>query len=86
MYKLKLVTLPSSSALLFTILLGTHLLQGNSDAVRVATETYFLHPEYNPSTLENDLGIIRFRASVTYSGRVFRIDFSTIVLDNLQLW
>lgn len=56
-------------ARIFTILLGTHQLQGNDLTVRVATETYFLHPDYNPLTLEHDVGVIKLREPVTYSGK-----------------
>lgn len=60
-------------ARIFTILLGTHQLQGNDLTVRVATETYFLHPDFNPLTLEHDVGVIKLREPVTYSGKSFLI-------------
>jgi secreted trypsin-like serine protease len=62
-------------ATLFTILLGTHKLSGDDSTVlKLATETYFLHPEYNPDTLENDIGLIKLRMPVTITGkRIFVI-------------
>ncbi|KAJ3656393.1 hypothetical protein Zmor_015475 [Zophobas morio] len=55
-------------ALLFTILLGTHKLNGDEASVhRVATEHYVLHPDYNPDTLAHDIGLIKFRAPITFT-------------------
>jgi hypothetical protein len=51
--------------------LGTHKLSGdNSTILKLATETYVLHPEYNPDTLENDIGLIKLRLRVTLTGKV----------------
>ncbi|KAJ3632602.1 hypothetical protein MTP99_009599 [Tenebrio molitor] len=61
-------------ATLFTILLGTHKLSGdNSTVLKLATETYVLHPEYNPDTLENDIGLIKLRLRVTLTGNINQI-------------
>jgi secreted trypsin-like serine protease len=58
-------------ATLFTILLGTHKLSGDDSTVqKLATETYFLHPDYNPDTLENDIGLIKLRMPVTITGNI----------------
>ncbi|KAJ3656379.1 hypothetical protein Zmor_015462 [Zophobas morio] len=52
-------------ATLFTIYLGAINLQTpGSGSVRLATEEYVLHPEYNPLTLENDIGLIKLRMPV----------------------
>lgn len=52
----------------FLILLGTNKLDGNETSiVRLSTDSYVLHPDYNPNTLENDIGLIRFRNSVTFT-------------------
>ncbi|XP_063913220.1 chymotrypsin BI-like [Zophobas morio] len=52
-------------AILFTIYLGTISLQTlGSGSIRLATEEYVLHPEFNPLTLENDIGLIRLRMPV----------------------
>lgn len=29
---------------------------------------YFVHPEFNRTSLENDIGIIEFRMTITYTG------------------
>lgn len=36
--------------------------------IEVATSTYILHPDYNPLTLENDLGVIELRMAITFTG------------------
>ncbi|KAJ3656392.1 hypothetical protein Zmor_015474 [Zophobas morio] len=55
-------------AILFTILVGTHKLSGDESTVlKVATDTYVLHPDYNPNTLANDIGLIKFRAPITFT-------------------
>lgn len=52
-------------------MLGTNQLQGNNETVRLATERYYLHPDYNPTTLDNDIGIIKLRAKIPFSGELF---------------
>ncbi|KAJ3656364.1 hypothetical protein Zmor_015447 [Zophobas morio] len=62
--------------LLFTIRLGTNSLTANdASLVRVATDTYFLHPQYNGETLENDIGLIKFREPITYSTYIQPINY-----------
>ncbi|KAJ3656377.1 hypothetical protein Zmor_015460 [Zophobas morio] len=52
-------------AILFTIYLGaTNLQTPGSTSVRLATDEYVLHPEFNPLTLENDIGLIKLRMPV----------------------
>jgi secreted trypsin-like serine protease len=49
----------------FTILLGTHKLDGDQSTVeKLATDIYVLHPDYNPDTYENDIGLIKLRMPV----------------------
>lgn len=86
-YKLILATIYKTHfrATLFTILLGTNELQGNNNTVKVATDIYFLHPDFNPTTLEHDVGLIRFRMPVLFSGKIktlkFRIYFRFLFAD-----
>ena len=49
--------------------MGTHKLSGDdaSIVIRLGTEHYVLHPDYNPSTLANDIGLIKFRGSITFT-------------------
>ncbi|RZC38537.1 Trypsin and/or DUF1986 domain containing protein, partial [Asbolus verrucosus] len=55
-------------ALLFTILFGTNKLDTNNDAmVRVATDIFVLHPNYDPQTLDNDIGLIQLRLPITFT-------------------
>lgn len=59
---------------MFTIRLGSNSLSANdANAVRLATDTYFLHPDYNATTMANDVGLIKFHLPVTLTG------FSSIV-------
>ena len=50
--------------------MGTHKLSGDDESIlRLATEHYVLHPDYNPSTLANDIGLIKFRGPITFTRR-----------------
>ncbi|XP_063913223.1 brachyurin-like [Zophobas morio] len=65
-------------AVLFTITtisFGADTLENEDDSrVTVATSTYFLHPDYNPQTLENDIGIIRLRMPITHTNYIKAIE------------
>jgi hypothetical protein len=62
----------NSSAVLFVITLGSATLKDHDpNRITVATSEYFLHPDYNPDTLENDLGLIKLRMPVTFTGEVY---------------
>jgi secreted trypsin-like serine protease len=53
-------------ALLFSIRLGSNSLKSNDpNALTVATDNYFLHPDYDPFTLNNDVGLIKLRMAIT---------------------
>lgn len=55
-------------ATLFTIILGTtDLSDTGSNVVKVATEHYVLYPDYNPNTLEHDIGLIKLRQKVEWT-------------------
>lgn len=55
--------------LLFTVRLGSTSLNSNSvNVLRLSTDIYALHPDYNPDTLENDIGLIQFRQPITLTG------------------
>jgi hypothetical protein len=58
-----------SSGKLFTLRLGSNSLTANDASLtRVSSDSYFLHPDFNPETLENDVGLIKLRMPITYSG------------------
>jgi hypothetical protein len=58
------------SATLFTIRLGSNNLNSNDpNGQRLATDSYVLHPDYNPDTVENDLGLIKLRMPITYTSK-----------------
>jgi secreted trypsin-like serine protease len=57
--------------ILFTIHLGSITLEGSDSArLTLATSEYVLHPEYNPNTLENDVGLIQLRRPVSFTAYV----------------
>jgi hypothetical protein len=63
-------------AVLFTIYLGAHYLNEDEPSrVRLATDFYILHPEYNPLTLENDIGLIQLRMPVTFTTYIKPINY-----------
>jgi secreted trypsin-like serine protease len=43
----------------------------------LSTSTYVLHPEFNPDTLENDIGLIKFHMPVTFTDYVKPIPFAS---------
>jgi hypothetical protein len=49
-------------------------LDGDQSTVeKLATDTYVLHPEYNPDTYENDIGLIKLRMPVTLTSKLIII-------------
>ncbi|KAJ3656433.1 hypothetical protein Zmor_015513 [Zophobas morio] len=68
------------NGVLFTIQLGSnHLESDDPGRVTIATSTYILHPDFNPDTIENDIGLIKFRRPVDYNiylGPVYPPEFS----------
>lgn len=58
--------------MLLTISLGSATLEDEDpNRLTVATSTYFIHPDYDPSTLNNDIGIIEFRIPITLTSTYF---------------
>jgi secreted trypsin-like serine protease len=52
----------------FTIRLGaTNLNSNDPNVIRLSTDNYFLHPDYDPTTLINDVGLIKLRIAITYN-------------------
>ncbi|XP_063914157.1 brachyurin-like [Zophobas morio] len=61
---------------LFDIHLGTNLLNGDDPyAVRVSADEYILHPEYDPLSLDNDIGLIWLRLPVEFSDYLRPVDY-----------
>ncbi|XP_063913451.1 brachyurin-like [Zophobas morio] len=57
-----------ADAVIFTVRVGSNSLNANDpNALRLATDTYFLHPDYNPDTLEHDVGLIKLRLPITFT-------------------
>jgi hypothetical protein len=63
-------------ALLFTIRLGTNNLNSNDpNALRLATDYYVLHPDFNTLTLENDVGLIKLRMPIEFTSYIRPIHY-----------
>ncbi|KYB27513.1 Transmembrane protease serine 9-like Protein [Tribolium castaneum] len=61
-------------AVSFTVHLGSNTLDGSDpNLIKLSTDTFVLHPEYDPMTLNNDIGLIKFRMAITYSTYVYPI-------------
>ncbi|KAJ3656402.1 hypothetical protein Zmor_015482 [Zophobas morio] len=75
-------------AILFTIQLGSHKLEGDDPyRVTVATSHSVLHPDYNPLTLENDIGLIELRIPVEYSHTLNKITyFAFNITEPRDMW
>lgn len=53
----------------FNVHLGSTSLKGDDPyRVEVSSDTYVLHPEYDQTTLANDIGLIWLRLPVQFSG------------------
>jgi secreted trypsin-like serine protease len=73
------------NAVLFTIQLGSVYLNGeNGNRQTVATSDYVLHPQFNPDTIENDIGLIKLRMSITFTQYIQPIYFPTNDLQDGQ--
>jgi hypothetical protein len=60
-----------SSATEFIVQIGSAKLKATDpNRELLSTSTYVLHPEFNPDTLENDIGLIKFHMPVTFTGKV----------------
>ncbi|EFA04680.1 brachyurin-like [Tribolium castaneum] len=75
-----------SGGVAFQVLLGSTTLQGTDpNRVILATSTSVLHPDFNPDTLENDVGLIKFHLPVTYTDYIKPIYLPTVdLIDNLD--
>jgi secreted trypsin-like serine protease len=63
-------------ATLFTIQLGSNsLVENDPNKVQVASSEYEIHPDYDPLTLENDIGLIKLRMPVEYSQYLNSVNF-----------
>ncbi|KAJ3656400.1 hypothetical protein Zmor_015481 [Zophobas morio] len=64
----------AQDAVLFSIQLGSHTLtKDDSNRVTVASSEYFIHPDFNPDTLENDIALIELRLPVEFSNYLLAI-------------
>jgi hypothetical protein len=65
------VILINYSAEQFTIQLGSNNLQSSDDnRLIVAATTSVVHPDYNPDTLEHDVGLIKLHMPITFTGTI----------------
>ncbi|RZC37326.1 Trypsin domain containing protein [Asbolus verrucosus] len=59
------------SATLFTIQLGSNQLEGeDSNRVTLATSEYVVYPDFNPETLEHDVGLIKLRMPLEFTNYI----------------
>nr|XP_015835213.1 PREDICTED: transmembrane protease serine 9 [Tribolium castaneum] len=64
-------------AILFTIRLGSNSLSSNDpNRQTLASSHYVLHPKYNPTTLENNIGLIRLRQPIQYTDYIKPIELT----------
>ncbi|RZC38660.1 serine protease 53, partial [Asbolus verrucosus] len=64
-------------ATLFTIRLGSNSLVTNDpNRKTVATSHYVIHPDYNPSTLEHNIGLIRLRLPIELTNYIQPIELT----------
>jgi hypothetical protein len=62
-----------NSALSFTIRVGSNKLNSDDpNAITLTTPTYFLHPDYDPATLANDIGLIKLRMPLSYNSIILK--------------
>ncbi|XP_064212796.1 brachyurin [Tribolium castaneum] len=61
-------------AILFTIYLGSAN-RSDPNIQTVAASDYILHPDYNPQTLDNDIGLIKLRMPVTFTDSIKSINY-----------
>ncbi|KAJ3645366.1 hypothetical protein Zmor_023032 [Zophobas morio] len=67
------------NAVQFTIRLGAYDLKvTDPNEVVLSTSLYTIHPDYNPLTLENDVGLIQFHMPITFTDYIQKIDMVSI--------
>jgi secreted trypsin-like serine protease len=74
-------------AVLFSIDLGALNLKANEpNRQRFATDIHVAHPDYNPTTLENDIGLIQLRMPIGFTTYIRPVDLlpSTEVTPNMD--
>jgi hypothetical protein len=58
-------------AVIFTIQLGSNTLEGDDpNRIVVSTSTYYLHPDFNPDTIDNDIAVIELRMPIMLNGNL----------------
>lgn len=71
-------------AVLLTIQLGSNRLEGEDPVrVTVATSHVVPHPDFDPSTLENDIGLVRLRKPVTLTTYIQTVKLASINLPSV---
>lgn len=64
------------SAILFSVTLGSYNLDKNdTNYMELSTDIYAVHPEYNSQTLENDIGLIKFRMAIGFTSKFIENHF-----------
>jgi secreted trypsin-like serine protease len=64
------------SAISLVITLGTNTLKEETpNSLKLATDEYVLHPGFNPMTLDNDIGLIKFRMPITFTQYIRPVNY-----------
>jgi hypothetical protein len=65
--------------------LGSNTLQGNDpNRIVLSSSEYDLHPDFNSETLQNDIGLVKLRMAVEYTGEIFKNSFSSFCTQKLS--
>lgn len=57
----------------FTAVLGAHNIYDEVNSVRIQSKTAFMHPGWNPSTLQNDIALIKLPVDAPVNGNKTKI-------------
>ncbi|XP_026054118.1 complement factor D-like [Carassius auratus] len=60
-----------------TAVVGAHELRENEGYVRIGVKSYHMHPDFNMSTLENDIMLLRLEKEVEQNKNVMKISIQT---------
>ncbi|KAJ3656360.1 hypothetical protein Zmor_015443 [Zophobas morio] len=62
----------------FIVQLGSvKLREADPNRLLLSTDIYVVHPDYNPNTLENDIGLIKFRLPITFTDYIQPVPFAS---------
>lgn len=69
-YLIKKIIFTNYRGLLFKVQLGSNSLSGtDTNRLTVSTSLYYIHPDFDADTLDNDIGLIKFHMPISYTGK-----------------